>query len=183
MNLDELNKVAQAMVAPGKGILAADESSGTIKSASTRSALESTEDSRRDYREMLFRSDRSDVEAHLRRHPLRRDHLAEGQGRHAAGRAHQEGRARSPASRSMKAPSRCRIARARSSPIGLDKPRRPAARILRAGRTVREVARRDRHRPGHPDATPASVPTRTRSRATPRCARRRRSCRSSSRKC
>ena len=31
INLDELNKVAQAMVAPGKGILAADESSGTIK--------------------------------------------------------------------------------------------------------------------------------------------------------
>ena len=31
MNLAELNKVAQAMVAPGKGILAADESTGTIK--------------------------------------------------------------------------------------------------------------------------------------------------------
>ena len=31
MNLAELNKIAQAMVAPGKGILAADESSGTIK--------------------------------------------------------------------------------------------------------------------------------------------------------
>ena len=31
MNLADLNKVAQAMVAPGKGILAADESSGTIK--------------------------------------------------------------------------------------------------------------------------------------------------------
>ena len=31
MNLAELNKVAEAMVAPGKGILAADESSGTIK--------------------------------------------------------------------------------------------------------------------------------------------------------
>ena len=31
MNLNELNKIAQAMVAPGKGILAADESSGTIK--------------------------------------------------------------------------------------------------------------------------------------------------------
>ncbi len=31
MNLADLNKVARAMVAPGKGILAADESSGTIK--------------------------------------------------------------------------------------------------------------------------------------------------------
>ena len=31
MNLSDLNKVAQAMVAPGKGLLAADESTGTIK--------------------------------------------------------------------------------------------------------------------------------------------------------
>lgn len=56
MNLDELNKVAQAMVAPGKGILAADESSGTIKKRFDAIKVDSTEDSRRDYREMLFRS-------------------------------------------------------------------------------------------------------------------------------
>jgi len=56
MNLDDLNKIAQAMVAPGKGILAADESSGTIKKRFDAIGGESTEDSRRDYREMLFRS-------------------------------------------------------------------------------------------------------------------------------
>ncbi|HEX5212558.1 MAG TPA: class I fructose-bisphosphate aldolase [Pseudolabrys sp.] len=56
MNLDDLNKVAQAMVAPGKGILAADESSGTIKKRFDAIGVESSEDSRRDYREMLFRS-------------------------------------------------------------------------------------------------------------------------------
>jgi fructose-bisphosphate aldolase, class I len=56
MNLGELNKVAQAMVAPGKGILAADESSGTIKKRFHAIGVESTEDNRRDYREMLFRS-------------------------------------------------------------------------------------------------------------------------------
>jgi fructose-bisphosphate aldolase, class I len=56
MNLDELNKIAEAMVAPGKGILAADESSGTIKKRFDAIGVESTEDSRRDYREMLFRS-------------------------------------------------------------------------------------------------------------------------------
>src|SRR5262250_356220 len=56
MNLDELNKVARAMVAPGRGILAADESSGTIKKRFDAIGVESTEDSRRDYREMLFRS-------------------------------------------------------------------------------------------------------------------------------
>src|SRR5215510_7000424 len=56
MNLDELNKVAEAMVAPGKGILAADESSGTIKKRFDAIGVESTEDNRRDYRELLFRS-------------------------------------------------------------------------------------------------------------------------------
>ncbi|MCC6887445.1 MAG: fructose-bisphosphate aldolase class I [Hyphomicrobiales bacterium] len=56
MNLAELNKVAQAMVAPGRGILAADESSGTIKKRFDAIGVDSTEDNRRDYREMLFRS-------------------------------------------------------------------------------------------------------------------------------
>ena len=56
MNLAELHKVASAMVAPGKGILAADESSGTIKKRFDAIGVESTADSRRDYRELLFRS-------------------------------------------------------------------------------------------------------------------------------
>src|SRR3984885_4010205 len=56
MNLADLNKIALAMVAPGKGILAADESSGTIKKRFDAIKVESTEDNRRDYREMLFRS-------------------------------------------------------------------------------------------------------------------------------
>ena len=51
-----LEAIAQAMVAPGKGILAADESSGTIKKRFDSIKVESTADSRRDYREMLFRS-------------------------------------------------------------------------------------------------------------------------------
>jgi fructose-bisphosphate aldolase class I len=56
MDLDALNKVATAMVAPGKGILAADESSGTIKKRFDTIGTECTEDNRRDYREFLFRS-------------------------------------------------------------------------------------------------------------------------------
>jgi len=56
MNLADLNKIALAMVTPGKGILAADESSGTIKKRFDAIKVESTEESRRDYREMLFRS-------------------------------------------------------------------------------------------------------------------------------
>lgn len=56
MNLAELHKIACAMVAPGKGILAADESSSTIKKRFDAIGVESTADSRRDYRELLFRS-------------------------------------------------------------------------------------------------------------------------------
>jgi fructose-bisphosphate aldolase, class I len=62
MNLSELNKVqdlnkvAVAMVAPGRGILAADESTGTIAKRFDTLGVASTADSRRDYREMLFRS-------------------------------------------------------------------------------------------------------------------------------
>jgi len=56
MNLTELNKVAEAMVAPGRGILAADESTSTIKKRFDAIGVTSTADTRRDYREFLFRS-------------------------------------------------------------------------------------------------------------------------------
>ena len=56
MDLAELNKVANVMVAPGRGILAADESAGTCKKRFDAFGVESTEESRRDYRELLFRS-------------------------------------------------------------------------------------------------------------------------------
>jgi fructose-bisphosphate aldolase class I len=54
MNHSELQATAKAMVAEGKGILAADESSGTIKKRFDSIKLESTEENRRTYREMLF---------------------------------------------------------------------------------------------------------------------------------
>src|SRR5689334_19501313 len=54
MNRNELARIARAMVAQGKGILAADESSGTIKKRFDSIKLESTEEHRRTYREMLF---------------------------------------------------------------------------------------------------------------------------------
>jgi fructose-bisphosphate aldolase, class I len=54
MKLTELHDTARALVAPGKGILAADESGGTIKKRFDSIGVESTEDRRRAYREMLF---------------------------------------------------------------------------------------------------------------------------------
>ena len=181
MNLDELNKVALAMVAPGKGILAADESSGTIKKRFDAIGVESTEDARRDYREMLFRS-------------------AEGM-KHISGvilydeTIWQKAKDGTPLVDIIKksgaipgikvdegtkplpnVPGRTRHHRPRQA-------RRPAAEILRAGRALRQMAGGDRHRRRHPDphlhlrqcACAGAL-----RRALPG---RRRSCRSSSRKC
>jgi fructose-bisphosphate aldolase class I len=52
--MSELAKVAQAMVARGKGLLAADESSGTIEKRFKAISVESTEENRRAYRDLLF---------------------------------------------------------------------------------------------------------------------------------
>ncbi|RUW87834.1 class I fructose-bisphosphate aldolase [Mesorhizobium sp. M7A.F.Ca.US.010.02.1.1] len=53
---ERLEDIAAAIVADGKGLLAADESSGTIKKRFDVIGVESTADSRRDYREMMFRT-------------------------------------------------------------------------------------------------------------------------------
>jgi fructose-bisphosphate aldolase, class I len=63
MDLETLNATATALVAPGKGILAADESSGTIKKRFDTINVESTEENRRAYRELLFTA--SGVEEHI----------------------------------------------------------------------------------------------------------------------
>ena len=55
--MDELHETAVALVAEGKGILAADESDGTIKKRFDSISVESTEDNRRAYRELLFSAD------------------------------------------------------------------------------------------------------------------------------
>ncbi len=54
MNRSELEATARALVAPRRGILAADESTGTIKKRFDGIGVESTEDARRTYREILF---------------------------------------------------------------------------------------------------------------------------------
>src|SRR5450631_2150144 len=56
MNLEELNTIAKKMVVPGKGILAADESTGTIQKRFDKIGVANTEDNRRDYRELLLRT-------------------------------------------------------------------------------------------------------------------------------
>ena len=56
MNLAALNEIAEKMVTPGKGILAADESTGTIQKRFDAIGVENTEQNRRDYRELIFRA-------------------------------------------------------------------------------------------------------------------------------
>ena len=56
MDLDKLAQIANALVASNKGLLAADESTGTITKRFDTINVESTEETRRDYRELLFRT-------------------------------------------------------------------------------------------------------------------------------
>jgi len=57
MNIEELKSIAKQMVAPGKGILAADESTGTIGKRFDKISVENTEPNRRAWRELLFTSE------------------------------------------------------------------------------------------------------------------------------
>jgi fructose-bisphosphate aldolase class I len=63
MQRDDLMDTARMLVSPGRGILAADESSGTIKKRFDTIGVESTEESRRAYRELLFTAE--GVELHV----------------------------------------------------------------------------------------------------------------------
>jgi len=54
MKIENLESIARKLVAPGKGILAADESSGTIEKRLKSISVPSTEENRRAYREILF---------------------------------------------------------------------------------------------------------------------------------
>ncbi len=56
MNKVDLEQIAASIVAQDKGILAADESSPTIKKRFDSINTDSTEENRRDYREMLFKT-------------------------------------------------------------------------------------------------------------------------------
>lgn len=56
MDVNKLNEIAKKLVAPGKGILAADESDGTIKKRFDRIGVESTPENHRVYRQLLFKT-------------------------------------------------------------------------------------------------------------------------------
>ena len=180
---ERLEDIARALVAPGKGILAADESSGTIKKRFDTIKLTSTEDSRRDYREMLFRS-------------------TEGMKNHVSGvilydeTIRQKAKDGTPLVDIMKAPGRSRASRSTSAPNrSPDRPSRsrrsPKAstdcasasqNTINSVRASRSGAASSRSPTAARRGT-ASRPMPTRSPATQHSPKRRRSYRSSSPKC
>ena len=145
MNLSELNKVAEAMVAPGRGILAADESTGTITKRFDGLGIASTADTRRDYREMLFRTKEAMskyvsgvilYDETLRQNA--KDGIAAGQDHHAGGfAAGHQGRQGHQAAAELPRRSRHR---------GPRRLARTSRRISRARRQIRQMARSDRCR-------------------------------------
>ena len=149
MSTQSLEAIARGMVAPGKGILAADESTGTIEQALQSINVENTEENRRAYREMLFTTP-GVGRVHQRRDPLRRDAAPEDGGRHAVPAAAGEARAWSPASRSIPAPKDMPLAPGEKVTEGLDGLREAHGGVREAGRALRQVARGDHHRRRHP---------------------------------
>ncbi len=113
----DLEETARALVAPGKGILAADESDGTIKKRFDSIGVESTEDKRRAYRDMLFTTAGA-RRPRQRRDPLRRDDPPERAPTAPRSRSCSRARGSSPGSRSTRARRTSRAPRARRSPRG-----------------------------------------------------------------
>ena len=158
MNTAELAATAHAMVSKNRGILAADESTSTILKRFNTIKLDSTEETRRTYREMLFTTPGASeyISGVIL---LRRDDPPEDQGRRAVSGlsepaqhdARHQGRHRREASRGLSRRDHHRGARRAA---------RAAGRVLQAGRAIREVARGDRYRRGHSDGATPSTPMR-----------------------
>ena len=182
MTTNLLEETARALVADGKGILAADETPRTITKRLTARGIPSTADSRRDYREMLFSTpgiaafiggvilqDETIRQKSSTGEPL--IDLLTDAGDHPRHQG-RRGRARRwPARRASSSPkgsTGCAAASRSTGALG--------ARFAK-WRAVIIIERRAAH------GARACTPTRTRSRATPRSARSRASCRSSSPRC
>ena len=182
MGRNVLLETAMELVADGKGILAADESDGTIRKRFDSIGVESTEDSRRAYREMLFTT-RGRRGVHQRRHPVRRDDPPEA----ADGTPFPEllgATGHHPGDQGRQGREAARAGAGRDGHRGPRRAARAARGVPRARRAVRQVARHLLDRRRHcPAQYCVWTSTPTRSRATPRCARRRGWCRSSSPRC
>ena len=114
MRSPELELTARALVAPGKGILAADESDSTIKKRFDSIEVESTEENRRAYRDLLFTT--AGAEEFISGVILFDETLRQASADGRRSRSSSSPRGSSPGSRSTRARSRWRTQRARRSP-------------------------------------------------------------------
>ena len=147
--MSQLAEIARKLVAPQKGILAADESSGTIEKRFKSIDLASTEDNRRAYRELLFTTAGRRA-VHQRRDPLRRDDPPEGEGRHALPDAAREAR-NPPGHQGRQGHQAVPFSKLEKITEGLDGLRERIARVPRPRRPLREVAGGDRDRRRNPE--------------------------------
>ena len=178
---NELHETARALVADNKGILAADESSGTIKKRFDSIELESTEESRRAYRDMLFTT--AGLEEYVSGVILYDETLRQAS---ADGTPFAKLLADRGIIPGIKVDTRRQGTRVRARREGDGGPRRPAraaAGVQEPRRPLRQVARRDHDRRGDPERVLPRGRTPTRWRATRPSARSRGSSRSSSRRC
>jgi hypothetical protein len=179
MDIQKLHETATEIVAEGKGILAADESDGTIKKRFDSIGVESTEEARRAYRDLLFTTE--GVEDYISGVILYDETIRQAAVDGTPFRNCSSRRASSPGSRSTRVRSRSRSPRARRSPKGSTDcaaDSRSTANSAPASRSGAASSRSERES----RASTASGRTRTRSRAMPRCHRKPGSSRSSSRK-
>ena len=178
MASQELNEIARSIVADNKGVLAADESTGTITKRFDSIGVESTEENRRAYRNLLFTT--PGFEEYVGGVILYDETI-----RQAAddGTPFPELLAGKGVVPGIKVDTGAQDLAGHPGGEGDRGPRRaprPLRRVSRARRPLQQVARRDHDRRRDPDGCMPSRRTRTRSRATPRSRRRPESSRSSS---
>ena len=170
MGQHDLHETAKALVAEGKGILAADESGGTIKKRFDSIGVESTEENRRAYRDLLFTTPGAEeyISGVILFDETIRQSAADGTPFPEAARV--EGR--HPRHQGRPGREAARARRRRDGHRGPRRAARAARGVPRPRRALREVARDVLDHRRRCRASTASGRTRTRSRATPRSARR-----------
>ena len=164
--MDELHEVAAALVAPGKGILAADESAGTIKKRFDSIGVESTDENRRAYRELLFTA--PGVEAYLSGVILFDETIRQASAGGESFAALLASRGIIPGIKVDKGTKPLARAEGETITEGLDGLRGTVRGVRRPRRAVRQMARRDLGSGVDGRASTRSGATRTPSRATQR---------------
>ena len=180
MSIEDLESVAQAMVAPGKGIMAIDESTGTIRKRFDAVGVEDSEEHRRAYREMLLTA--PDLGDHISGAILYDETIRQSTAEGVPFTKVMREAGIIPGIKVDKGAKPLAGFPGELVTEGLDGLRDRLAEYVKLGAQFakwRAVIGIDEDTP----ARPASRPTATRWRATPRCARRPAWCRWSSRRC